>query len=267
MAVNAQDMAELASTEANGFGAKRAIVAFLAGLVAQVVTTLLLAMIIGMCLGVMAAAQGGKPPDPQVISAEVQKTFLMPFAIVSVVVGAYVVLRVVRPCFPSAMASGATASLGWCHCNRKMFWRSVAVGVAISLITLASSSVFPPPDGQLTGPLATASATVGWQRFAWAVLVVLVAPPTEEFIFRGVLYGGFSKSWGKAAATIVVTLLFVAMHLTEAKSYWPALTGISLLAVGTLVARRASGSLLPAIALHAAYNTSLVIFVYMLAGK
>jgi membrane protease YdiL (CAAX protease family) len=267
MVVDVQDIAERAFVEPKSFGAKQAITAFLFGLLAQIATTVLLAIVVGMYLGALMAMKGLKSPDPAALSAQIQKIIPMPAAIISALVGAYVVFRIIRPCFPGLRSSGAMAPLGWCVCSRKMLWYSAAMGMAISSMTLVLSKVFPPPDGQLTGPLAAAAVTAGWQRFSWAVLAILVAPPVEEFVFRGVLYSGLEKSWGKVAAAVVVTLLFMAMHLTEIRSYWPALLGISLLAIGTLVVRRISGSLVSAITLHVAYNLGLVIFVYASSGR
>jgi membrane protease YdiL (CAAX protease family) len=59
-----------------------------------------------------------------------------------------------------------------------------------------------------------------------------------------------------------VTVLFVALHATEAFAYWPAIVAISLLALGTMVVRIAADALGPAMALHAAYNFGVVLCVY-----
>ncbi len=98
----------------------------------------------------------------------------------------------------------------------------------------------------------------GWILYTWATLAVLIAPPIEEFMFRGVLWTGFSRSWGPVVAAIVVTLVFVVIHLTEAAGYPPALLSITAMAAAALAARIVTGSLVPPIFLHAAYNAVIV---------
>ncbi len=108
-----------------------------------------------------------------------------------------------------------------------------------------------------------AAGAGGWQRLGWAVLALFVAPPVEEFLFRGVLWSGLVRSMGSGKAGVVVTLLFVASHVTEARGYWPAWIAISVLAVAALAVRVRSGSLLPPVVLHTSYNAVLVAAVYL----
>ena len=63
--------------------------------------------------------------------------------------------------------------------------------------------------------------------------------------------------------TVVSTLLFVAMHLTEIGTYWPPLTGVAMAGVAALLARTSTGSLLPAMVLHASYNGALTLVIYL----
>jgi membrane protease YdiL (CAAX protease family) len=110
--------------------------------------------------------------------------------------------------------------------------------------------------------LAQAATAGGAARVLWAVLALAVAPPTEELLFRGVLYGGLARSWGARAAAVATTVLFVALHATEIGRFWPGWAVISALGALALRARLKTGSLVPAIALHAAYNMGLVLVAY-----
>jgi membrane protease YdiL (CAAX protease family) len=91
---------------------------------------------------------------------------------------------------------------------------------------------------------------------------VLVAPPAEELVFRGVLYAGLARSWRPAIAGVVTTTIFVALHLTEVGGYWPGWLAIGAMGALALRVRLREGSLWPAIALHATYNAGLVLLVY-----
>jgi membrane protease YdiL (CAAX protease family) len=80
----------------------------------------------------------------------------------------------------------------------------------------------------------------------------------EEFVFRGVMWTGLSRSWNPWLAAIVVTLVFVALHLPETMGYPPALVGIGVMGLTALAMRVQSGSIVPAMFLHAAYNGMIV---------
>jgi hypothetical protein len=73
---------------------------------------------------------------------------------------------------------------------------------------------------------------------------------------------GLCRSWGQIVAAGCVTLLFIGGHATEILTYWPAIVAIGLLALGTMTARMTANSLGPAMAMHAAYNLGVVIWVY-----
>jgi membrane protease YdiL (CAAX protease family) len=91
---------------------------------------------------------------------------------------------------------------------------------------------------------------------------LVLAPPIEEFVFRGVLLGGLSNKLGIRTAGIIVTLVFVLVHASETLGYWPAWVGVALLASAALLVRLRTRSLMPAIGVHAGYNLCLVITVY-----
>ena len=86
---------------------------------------------------------------------------------------------------------------------------------------------------------------------------MVFAPPIEELVFRGVLFGGLRSSWGAAWSGVVTTLLFVMLHGTEVVRFWPAVFGITAVAVATIWIRVRAGAIGPAVALHFAYNAAL----------
>jgi uncharacterized protein len=146
-------------------------------------------------------------------------------------------------------------------------WRTVAVaafiGAVASVLYLSSTILVPFDSSKPLGPLAQAAADGGLTRATWAVLALLFAPLFEEFFFRGLLLSGFTASWGRIAGPIVTAVLFVSLHLFEAWSYWPAVVAITLLSAATFLARKVTGSLMPAMAMHFAYNAVIVVTVYV----
>ena len=146
-----------------------------------------------------------------------------------------------------------------------LLWASI--GVALGLAYLAVAILVPSGADSGGGPLAQAAGRGGWSRLVWAAMALLVAPPSEELLFRGLLLKGFASSWGAAWASVVVTVIFAALHLTETLHYWPATLFILGMAVTALVARLRTGSVVASMAFHVAYNGVIVAAVYLLPNR
>ncbi len=95
------------------------------------------------------------------------------------------------------------------------------------------------------------------------VATVLLAPPCEEFLFRGYFYGVSKRYLGAFPAALATSLLFAAFHLNLAS-----LPGLFVLALCLTAAYERTGSLLVPIGMHALYNcTSLVMLYLQSQGK
>jgi membrane protease YdiL (CAAX protease family) len=234
-------------------GAKRALFILFMFIAGQAVAGLMGGIILG-------ASQGlGRPGTKLVIDP----LSLLIIGGAGVVVGGAVVLYLVRLTFPGVPMSQALASVGWRKAPPKAVLGGVAAGLGLSLFYLfVISTIFPAGEASHMGPLAEAASHPGLPRHIWALIALGLAPPTEEFVFRGVLFTGLSRSWGVVWAGIAVTALFAAGHLTEVVYYWPALISIALAGVVALIARLRSGSLAPAVAVHFTYNLGIVLALY-----
>jgi membrane protease YdiL (CAAX protease family) len=116
------------------------------------------------------------------------------------------------------------------------------------------------------GPLARMALTPGSPQIIWGILAILLAPPVEELLFRGVLYGGYRKSFGPQRAAIFTTLIFLALHVPEVIHFLPAIGGLMALSLAALWCRLRSRAIGPAIAVHVGYNLSIA-FVVLLNAK
>jgi membrane protease YdiL (CAAX protease family) len=139
----------------------------------------------------------------------------------------------------------------------------LALGLAAAFVFGVAALV--PLDGtEKLGPMAKVATSSPGAKLLWAAFAVLVAPPTEEFVFRGVLLAGLQTRFSDFTAVVIVTALFVLGHVTEAIAYAPAFLAIGALGILTALLRIRFGSLVPSIAAHAAYNFGLCIA--MVAG-
>jgi len=81
---------------------------------------------------------------------------------------------------------------------------------------------------------------------------VLAAPLCEEFIFRGLIFGGLRRSMPAAQAIVISAAVFAAVH--------PALSLLPVFVVGLCTAwvYERSKTLLAPMLVHAAYNAAMV---------
>jgi len=85
-------------------------------------------------------------------------------------------------------------------------------------------------------------------------VIACVGPLVEELFFRGALFGALRHTHGAIGAATVSGLCFVLGHAIPSK--WPALCVVALVMTHL---RAASGSLLPSLAMHVAFNAVTVL--------
>lgn len=134
----------------------------------------------------------------------------------------------------------------------------IGFGLALTNATLVTRW-FPPSETDSLGPLVAAVEQGGWGRTVCCLFAVVLAPPAEEFVFRGVLFSGFARRWGMPIAASLATLVFVSGHVAGPKPHWPALVAVGLLGTAAQAARIMSGSLAPGLLMHFTYNACLML--------
>jgi membrane protease YdiL (CAAX protease family) len=103
------------------------------------------------------------------------------------------------------------------------------------------------------GPRAFAS---GWERALWVATLVLLAPISEESVFRGLLYSRISTTrLGVPGAVVVGAAIFSLLHI-ESPTGYRAIIAIDGLAYG--LARAQTCSLAVPVLLHAIGNVYAV---------
>jgi len=242
-----------------GLNARRAVALLLVYAVGQFV----IAMIATIPLVIYYGTTSLKPEQ---LAKHLQNpVVLIPIAALGILGAALLIIQLTRRFFRHTPTAEAYRELGLSRASARNLLGAGVLGLTLSfLYAIAATKFGPPVEKSSVGPLTQAAMSGGFPGALWAFMAVFLAPPVEEFLFRGALLAGFEKSWGRTTAVLLVTGLFVLLHLTETRSYWPAIIAITCLASVLITVRIRSGSLGPGILLHACYNLGLVLTAYTL---
>jgi len=240
-------------------GAKRAFTIFITFYAVQILVGTLAALPQGVAAGIRAAKSGetlGGSDGPM------ESLMIVLGSLVATVFAGFVALRMARRTLPGSIGSGALSSIGWSRASTSQVTSAAALGATIALVyVVVLVPLFPPAPDRALGPLTDAIRSGGWPLHIWALLA-LVAAPIEEFVHRGVLFSGLSRSWGTLWSGLFATVVFVLAHFLEVRTYWPALLSVTLAATAFVILRIKMKSFIPAVLCHAAYNAVMVAAAY-----
>ena len=86
-------------------------------------------------------------------------------------------------------------------------------------------------------------------------MALVIAPVTEELIFRGYIFGVLCRYVGKWWALLISAMVFAAIH-----AHIPSLAGLFALAITLTLVYEGTGSLWAAILMHSLFNAITVVF-------
>jgi membrane protease YdiL (CAAX protease family) len=141
-------------------------------------------------------------------------------------------------------------TLGWRWHPQFRWGHAMALALLMFGVAVALSKLLPHQETDMEKILKMGIVI----RLLVAVLAVLVAPLVEEVVYRGVVYSTVERLGGKAAGVITVTAIFALVHVPQ---YWgsvAAITAIVSLSLVLTLLRAWTGSLLPCVVMHLAYN-------------
>ncbi|MCS6886009.1 MAG: type II CAAX endopeptidase family protein [Acidobacteriota bacterium] len=153
--------------------------------------------------------------------------------------------------------SGFLEAFGWQWHQRFGLRESVTATLLMLLISAIISSVLPNGETDFEKVMKISSSV----RIATALLAVVTAPLVEEVVYRGVLFAPISKVYGTKPAILIVSALFVAVHLPQYWGGWAVLVSLTMLSVALTLLRAATGSLLPCFAVHTLFNAVNGLFI------
>jgi ABC-2 type transport system permease protein len=236
---------------ADPYGPRQAALALASYFAAQVATGVFVGILVGLWYGV------GHRGRPVAGASDIMATAMLVGGAAGVLVGGIVAWCIAKHLIGRNAEGISLAALGYVRGTRRAQATAAAAGIVIGLGFIGLTTLVPMPDTAKPGWTRVISAG-GWPQYLWIVFALFIAPPIEEFVFRGMLWTGLRRRWNAVAAGTVVTLSFLAVHVTQAGGYWPAMVAIGTMGAAALVARVRSGSLVPAVALHVSYNAMVV---------
>lgn len=213
---------------------------------------------VGALAGVVGAILAGV--QGRAFGEDLQLSVMAPAALLSVWIGGGCMLLAALALAGPQLTDRTPSGGAWVLGPARGMGLGLAVGVGVAAISLGVVALFGPgPDLEELGPLAQMALTPGLTQVIWVIVALGLAPPIEELLFRGVLYGGLHKSLGPGRAALLTTSVFVLFHITEIVYHVPSVFGIVGLAVAALWLRLRARAIGPAIAAHLGYNAVAVL--------
>ncbi|MGH2629390.1 MAG: lysostaphin resistance A-like protein [Actinomycetota bacterium] len=137
----------------------------------------------------------------------------------------------------------------------------IVAGIAVAIIVAALSAV---TGDDVSVPEQVTGNLHGFQLVVFALFAVIVAPVTEEFLFRGLIYRSIRDRYGVPLGAVVSALLFGAIHFVAGDA-WTGTVALQVTMVvtglGLALVYERRRTLLAPIAGHAAFNLIAVVVV------
>lgn len=236
------------------FGVKQAVWLVL-GFLAMQLAGLLIFLLLLNTVRVLLMTVTGQPPlfDAAGPGADISGTLAGSFA------AALWSLWYIRRRGPARLHDPGPSGIAWHRAPRSGYAVAVLFAVLILLVVVVLFHFLPPDAARLENlPDAALYSAPGWPAAGLLLLSILIAPPLEEFVFRGGVFAALATRFSPLAAGILTTLVFVAVHAPEKIYYPPGFIDVGLMAAAAAWMRVKFGSIRPGILLHVLYNAGLL---------
>jgi membrane protease YdiL (CAAX protease family) len=139
-------------------------------------------------------------------------------------------------------------------------------GIGLQLVALIPIGILESIYGHTAKQdvVKTADRAHGWQVPVLALAIVLLAPLTEELLFRGSLLRSLLRKMSSAAAVLVSAVVFGLVHALGDPSVGTLVALPAIILLGVVSGYRAtrSGNLAQSILLHVGFNALSVVFLF-----
>jgi membrane protease YdiL (CAAX protease family) len=160
---------------------------------------------------------------------------------------------------PARVRDGSVTGIAWRRAPRGAYFTAALAAAVIIMVVVIIVHIFPPNMAAVRNmPSAKLFAGPGWPALVLLVLAVFIAPPVEEYVFRGGLFAALASRVSPFWAGVITTAVFMAVHWQEKKFYLPGFIDVGLMAAAAAWMRVRFGSIRPGILLHLLYNFGLM---------
>lgn len=207
-------------------------------------------------VGVLLAPASGGEQQPM---SSGELTFALAFSIV-IQLGLFAVSIVpllAKGWFGRALW-GSTRPLSWAWGLAVGVLATIAAYVVMTILGLVFA-----PDAPVEQQIMEDALRGGAPAVLAILVAVLLAPVTEEVVFRGTLFRSLRGRIGVWPAALLSGLIFTVIHVEVVTSQPLALTGLFLLGVSFAIALQKTGSLIVPIVAHATFNTTSVVMALL----
>jgi membrane protease YdiL (CAAX protease family) len=161
---------------------------------------------------------------------------------------------------PARLRDGSPTGIAWRAAPKRAYLTAILLACGIIVLVIMIVHVAPPDLTKLKAmPSAKLFDSPGPAGFLLLLLAVFIAPPVEEYVFRGGIFAALASRVSPLWAGVITTLLFMAVHAPEKMYYPPGFIDVGLMAAAAAWMRVRFGSIRPGILLHIAYNGGLML--------
>jgi len=160
---------------------------------------------------------------------------------------------------PARVHDGGVTGIAWRRASKAAYLTAILLAMLIIVAVVVIVHLVPPNMAAIKNmPSAKIFGAPGWPTLVLALLAVIIAPPVEEYVFRGGVFAALASRFSPLWAGIITTAVFMAVHAPE-KIYYPAgFIDVGLMAAAAAWLRVRFGSIRPGILLHLLYNFGLM---------
>ncbi len=168
---------------------------------------------------------------------------------------------------PEKRHDGSPTGIGWCPAPHQAYRLAAFLSAAIIGLVMVMTHVFPPDAEALKKlPMAQMLENSGTAAIMLLVLAVFIAPPVEEYVFRGGVFAALASRVSPLWAGLLTSVLFVAVHAPEKIHYPLGFLDVGLMALAAAWLRVRFSSIKPGILLHVLYNGGLMLAAGLAGG-
>jgi membrane protease YdiL (CAAX protease family) len=161
---------------------------------------------------------------------------------------------------PGLLHDASPRGIAWLPAARHDYVTAALFAGIITVIMVVMFQLVPPNrEAAQSMPIVQAFGHPGWPVACLLLLAVGLAPPTEEFVFRGGIFSALAGRLGPVWAGVLTTVVFVAIHAPEKIHYPLGFIDVGMMAGCAAWLRVRAGSIRPGILLHVLYNIGVII--------